>query len=148
MPDSAPAPAASPVLDITKCKVASTWANDRPLVACRFDPKMRFVFCGAEEKTVVRFRLSDGAKTPMPGGHETWVHGLVCTPDGEWVISGGCEGRMTWWPIAAETPTPARQVAAHKAGSGNWRSARMARRSLRPEMTGWSGCGRRPTEPW
>ncbi len=115
MTEAAPAPAAAPApIDVTKCKVASTWANDRPLVSCRFDPLGRYVFCGAEEKTVVRFKLADGAKTPLVGGHETWVHGLACTPDGEFLVSGGCEGKMTWWHAAAETPTPARTIAAHK----------------------------------
>jgi hypothetical protein len=111
---SDPAPAPAPPFDITKCKVASTWANDRPLIACRFDPLGRYVFCGAEDKTVVRFKLADGAKTPMPGGHETWVHGLACTPNGEFLISGGCEGKLTWWSIAADAPTPIRTIPAHK----------------------------------
>lgn len=112
MSDAAPAAAAA--VDVTKCKVASAWANARPLVACRFDPLGRFVFCGAEEKTVVRFKLADGVKTPLAAGHDTWVHALACTRDGEFLISGGCEGKMTWWPAAAEAPTPARQIAAHR----------------------------------
>jgi hypothetical protein len=106
--------AAPPVVDVAKCKVASAWANDRPLVSCRFDPLSRFVFCGAEDKTLARFRLSDGAKTPLAGGHETWVHGLACSRDGEFLVSGGCEGRLVWWSAAAEAPTPVRQVSAHK----------------------------------
>jgi len=112
MPDATPA--SPPAVDVTKCKVAFTWKNDRPLVACRFDPLGRYVFCGAEEKTVVRFKLDDGAKTLMPGGHDTWVHGLACTPNGEFLISGGCEGKLAWWLAAADAPTPIRQVAAHK----------------------------------
>jgi WD40 repeat protein len=109
-----PAPAAAPAFDITKCKVASQWPGDWPLVSCRFDPQGRYVFCGAENKTLLRFKLADGAKTLMPGGHESWVHGLACTPNGEFLISGGCEGKLTWWQIAADAPTPVRSIPAHK----------------------------------
>ncbi|MDM9385843.1 WD40 repeat domain-containing protein [Chlorogloeopsis sp. ULAP01] len=113
MPDAA-ASSHLTVVDVTKCKVASAWPTDRPLVACRFDPLGRYVFCGAEEKTVVRFKLDGGTKTALEGGHESWVHGLACTPDGKFLISGGCEGKLAWWEAAAETPTPLRQIAAHK----------------------------------
>jgi WD40 repeat protein len=100
-------------LDVKQAKVIATWAHDRPLISCRFDPQGRFVFCGAEDKTVQRFRLADGVKTPFVGGHETWVHALAFSPDGETLISGGCEGRIVWWPTASDTPAPARQVPAH-----------------------------------
>jgi WD40 repeat protein len=101
-------------LDIKQAKVIATWVHDRPLVSCRFDPQGRFVFCGAEDKTVQRFNLSDGAKTPFLNGHDTWVHALAFSRDGETLISGGCEGRLTWWPTAAESPQPVRQVGAHR----------------------------------
>ncbi|MBX3444750.1 MAG: WD40 repeat domain-containing protein [Planctomyces sp.] len=105
--------AAPPALDIKQAKVTSTWAHDRPLVTCRFDPLGRYVFCGAEDNTIQRFQLSDGAKTPLVGGHDTWVHALAFSKDGETLLSGGCEGRLVWWPAAAEQPQPARQVDAH-----------------------------------
>jgi len=101
-------------LDIKQAKVTATWAHERPLVACRFDPQGRFVFCGAEDKTVERFRLNDGVKTPFLNGHDTWVHALTFSADGESLISGGCEGRMVWWPAAADMPQPVRQVPAHR----------------------------------
>jgi WD40 repeat protein len=110
MADAAP-PAG---LDIKQAKVVSTWAHDRPLVSCRFEPKGRYVFCGAEDKTIQRFKLDDGAKTPFVGGHDTWVHALAFSADGETLISGGCEGRLVWWPVAADAPQPVRQVAAHR----------------------------------
>lgn len=101
-------------MDIKQAKVTATWAHDRPLISCRFDPQGRYVFCGAEDKTIQRFALADGAKTSLVGGHETWVRALAFSNDGSTLISGGSEGRLTWWPAADPTPQPGVQVAAHR----------------------------------
>lgn len=93
--------------------VASAWKHDRPLNACRFDPTGRFVFSGSEDAFVERFRLSDGKRTVLSGGHETWVRALAFSKDGARVISAGCDGKLTWWDTAAEEPTPLRSIEAH-----------------------------------
>lgn len=100
--------------DPKQANVVSQWPYDRPLNACRFDPAGRYVFCGSEDANVERFQLSDGARTVLHGGHLTWVRALAFSNDGTSAISGGCDGRLTWWETAAETPTPVRSVAAHK----------------------------------
>ena len=56
-------PDMSTSLDLKQAHVTSQWAHDRPLVACRFDPLGRYVFCGAEDAGLHRFALADGAKT-------------------------------------------------------------------------------------
>lgn len=94
--------------------VASQWAHDRPLNACRFDPAGRFVFCGSEDAAVERFKLSDGTRTVLSGGHETWVKALAFSKDGNIAMSGGCDGKITWWDTAADAPKPIRTVQAHK----------------------------------
>ena len=93
-------------LDVTKAHVTAEWQHERPLVACRFDPTGRFVFCGAEDAAVQRFSVADGARTSLDGGHETWVRAIAFDPDGRWTITGGSDGRLVWWESEAETPTP------------------------------------------
>ncbi|MFM8476437.1 MAG: WD40 repeat domain-containing protein, partial [Planctomycetaceae bacterium] len=93
--------------------VSSQWAWDRPLISCRFDPTGEFVFCGSEDRNVERFRLSDGARTVLAEGHQTWVNAFAFTPDGSVAISGGCDGRLTWWNARADAPAPQRSIAAH-----------------------------------
>jgi hypothetical protein len=101
-------------LDPKLAHVVSQWAYDRPLNACRFDPAGRFVFCGSEDAAVERFTLPDGARTVLNGGHETWVKALAFSKDGTQAISAGCDGKITWWETAAETPTPIRSIDAHQ----------------------------------
>jgi WD40 repeat protein len=50
----------------------------------------------------------------LNGGHETWVRALAFSKDGAYAISGGCDGKITWWQAAAENPTPIRSIEAHK----------------------------------
>ena len=99
--------------DLKQAHVVSQWAYDRPLNACRFEPAGRFVFCGSEDAVVERFKLADGARTLLNGGHETWVHALAFSKDGA-AISGGCDGKITWWDTAADAPKPIRSIEAHK----------------------------------
>lgn len=94
--------------------IASQWPHDQPLNACRFDPAGRFVFCGSEDTIVERFKLADGARTLFPGGHETWVQSLAVSKDGSQFISGGCDGKITWWDSATDAPKPVRTIDAHK----------------------------------
>jgi WD40 repeat protein len=100
--------------DPKQAHVVSQWPHDRPLNACRFDPTGRFVFCGSEDAAVERFKLADGARTILNGGHETWVRGLAYSKEGAHTISGGCDGKMTWWETAAEAPSPIRSINAHQ----------------------------------
>ena len=92
----------------------SQWPHDRPLNACRFDSAGRFVFCGSEDAAVERFNLVDGVRTIINGGHQTWVCAIACSKDGVHGISGGCDGKITWWESAAAEPKPIRSIDAHK----------------------------------
>jgi WD40 repeat protein len=100
-------------LDPKLAYVAAQWPYDRPLNACRFDPAGRFVFCSSEDTIVERFKLADGTRTNFPGGHDTWVQALAVAKDGAQVVSGGCDGRITWWDAAADDPQPIRSIDAH-----------------------------------
>jgi WD40 repeat protein len=96
-----------------KTHLAKDLAHDRPLISCRFDPKGRFAFASSEDQSVLRWDLGSGAKTQLQG-HESWVHALAATPDGQAFLTGGCDGRLIWWPLADEKPAPIRTVEAHR----------------------------------
>lgn len=100
-------------LDPKAAYVAAEWKHDRPLISCRFEPTGQYVFCGSEDAVVERFQLSDGAKTLLSGGHSTWVAALAFSNDGKTIVSGGCDGKLTWWPATEEAPQPVRSIAAH-----------------------------------
>jgi WD40 repeat protein len=101
------------MIDPTKSQVVADWKHDRPLISCRVDPQSRFLFVAGEEGALSRFSLTDGARTPMPGGHETWVWSVAVTPDGATVLSGGADGKLCWWESAAAEPKPIRSLPAH-----------------------------------
>lgn len=100
--------------DPKQAHVVFQWPHDRPLNACRFDPKGRFTVCGAEDATVQRFKLPEGTRTVINGGHSTWVKAVAFSTDGANVVSGGCDGKITFWDPAAEMPVPIRSLEAHK----------------------------------
>ena len=102
------------MLDPKKAHVVSQWKHTTPLNACRYDGLGKFVFCGSEDNLVERFSLKDGKRVDFKGGHETWVRGLAATPDGTQVVSGGCEGNLTWWNVVDDKGTMVRKVAAHQ----------------------------------
>lgn len=104
------------MLDIQQAQVTQQWQHDRPLTVCRFDRLSRYLFCGSEDAgNLQRFLLADGSKTSFTGGHETWVMSLACSPDGQFVMSGGGDGRLCWWDSAASAETPpVRKLEAHQ----------------------------------
>ncbi|WP_152053709.1 WD40 repeat domain-containing protein [Tautonia marina] len=117
-PDPAPTPEPCEAsgADPTQTHVARELTHDRPLICCAFDPTGRFVFAGSEDLTVRRWDL-DAAEEPTAvpfAAHESWVFDLALTPDGRTLLSAGGDGRLLWWPAAAEgEPVPDRQVEAH-----------------------------------
>ena len=96
-----------------KSHVAKEYAHKSPLIACRFDPRGRYVFASAEDSTVRRWDLKT-AKEAVFAGHESWVFAIAPHPGGETLITGGGDGRLIWWPAAADKPAPLRQVQAHR----------------------------------
>jgi WD40 repeat protein len=95
-----------------KTHVVKEFKHKRPLIACRFDPKGRFVLASAEDNTVQRWELESGKATAL-AGHESWVFGIAPHPDGAGVVTGGGDGRLIWWPAAEEKVSPLRRVEAH-----------------------------------
>jgi len=104
--------AATPAIDPTKTHVLLQHKHTRPLTACCWEPKSRFIFFGAEDNLVHRFDLASKAVTPL-ARHDSWVRGLATSADGEVLYSGGYDGRLIWWSAAASQPEPIRVVEAH-----------------------------------
>jgi WD40 repeat protein len=99
--------------DPTKAHIAKELKHDRPLISCRFDPKGHYVFAGSEDRSVQRWDLESGVKVAFEA-HESWVHALAFTPDGQTLLTGGCDGRLILWPVTSEKPSPTRTIEAHQ----------------------------------
>lgn len=99
--------------DPKKAHIARDLPADAPLMACRFDPKGRFVFATAENRTIYRWDLASGKRVAF-SGHDSWIGDLAITADGETLISAGYDDTLIWWPAAAEAPEAARKVKAHE----------------------------------
>jgi WD40 repeat protein len=108
------------------------WKHARPLTACRFDPTNKFAFTGAEDNFVTRWDLASGAAVQL-AGHDSWVRAMTFSADGQTLYSGGYDGRMMWWPAAADKPEPARKLDAHK----GWVRAL----AVSPDGTKLASCG-------
>lgn len=103
-------------VDPTKTHEISKWKHVRPLTACRFDPTGKYAFTGAEDNTVQRWDLATGTVTSLAGGHDSWVRAIGFSQEGQQVITGGYDGRLIWWPAAAEKPEPIRKIEPAHAG--------------------------------
>jgi WD40 repeat protein len=103
----------APAIDPAQTHLVLEHKHTRPLVACQWDPLGRYVFWGAEDFFVHRFDIATKAVTPL-ARHDSWVRALGCSPDGATLYSGGYDGRLVWWPAAAEKPEPVRTVDAHQ----------------------------------
>ncbi len=99
-------------MDVTKTHVAYDLTHDSPLISCRFDPSGRFVFAGAQDFRVWRWEPATGVKTELAAVN-AWVRGMAFSPDGETLVTAGYDGRLIWWPAAAEKPEPIRIVEGH-----------------------------------
>ena len=62
--------------DPTKTHQAQELKHTSPLIGCRFDPTGTYLFAGAQDNSVVRWRLADGKKAEFKG-HVSWVRGLA-----------------------------------------------------------------------
>lgn len=104
----------SPLLvDPEKTTLVLEHKHGRPLTACHWEPLSRFVFFGAEDNLVHRLRLEDKSAAAF-AAHQSWVRSFGSSPDGEVLYSGGYDGRLIFWPAAADSPEPLRIVPAHQ----------------------------------
>ena len=98
--------------DPKQTHVAAEYKHEAPFITCRFDPKGRYLFGAAEDRSVVRWDLATG-KPAILQAHDAWVGDLAFSPDGETLVTAGYDDTLAWWPATAEKPEPARKVKAH-----------------------------------
>lgn len=103
---------AAPAIDPAQAHVVLEHKHGRPPTSCRFHPKGRHVFWGAEENLVHRLDLETKAVATL-ARHDSWVRAIACSPDGTTVLTGGYDGRVVWWPAMDEKPSPVRVIDAH-----------------------------------
>ena len=99
-------------MDASKIHLARELQHDSPMIGCRFDRSGNYVFFSAEDFRVWRWEWATDTKIPFVG-HDSWVRGMCCDPANQTLITGGYDGRLIWWPLAAEKPEPIRKVDAH-----------------------------------
>jgi WD40 repeat protein len=104
---------ASASVDPQQTKLLKDFKFDRPLTACHWDPQSRFIFCGAEDFLVHRLDPA-GDKRIALAAHESWVRAFGSSIDGQTLYSGGYDGRLIFWPAAADQPQPLHVIEAHR----------------------------------
>ena len=102
----------SSAIDITQTHVAFQWKHDRPLIACRISPDGSQVASSSEDSSLQLWSVPSGEKKVLIG-HESWVHALCFSADGQQLVSGGCDGRIIWWSVRVDTPSILRKIDAH-----------------------------------
>ena len=104
----------SDALDPKQAHIVSAWKHDRPLNSVRIDPQARFVCAVSEDAVASRFLIADGTHTVLSGGFQGWGRALAYSTEGQYVITGSTDGKLTWWETAAQTPSVVRSIPAHE----------------------------------
>ncbi len=125
-------PRAPKAVDPAQTHQVQELKHTAPLLGCRFDPSGRYVFAGAQDNSVVRWRLADGKKTVL-AGHKSWIRALAFAPRERLLFSGSYDGKLITWLAEAEAPTPAQTIEAHK----GWVRAL----AVRPDGNVLASCG-------
>jgi WD40 repeat protein len=99
--------------DPQQTKLLKEHKFDRPLTACHWDPLSRFIFCGAEDFLVHRVDLAGDQRISL-SAHDSWVRAFGSSADGETLYTAGYDGRLIFWPAAADQPQPLRVIEAHR----------------------------------
>lgn len=97
------------VFDPKAAYPVADWDHGSKMLCCRVDPLGRYVVAGAIDYTIQRWEIASGKKTGLLG-HDNWVRTLGFSPDGNTLYSGGYDGRLIFWEIAAETPQPRQTI--------------------------------------
>ncbi|MCY2965215.1 MAG: WD40 repeat domain-containing protein [Planctomycetota bacterium] len=94
-------------------RLLNTLTHDRPVMACRFDSLGNSLFVGAQDNSFHRWDIFAGPMLHQPG-HGSWVGAIQLLPKLNQAVTGGHEGKLTWWGDLDSTPKVVRTVDAHK----------------------------------
>ena len=98
-------------MDVTKTHLLKDLTHKGPLISCRFAPGDKYIFTGSEDYKVWRIEIASGTEVKFPT--DAWVRGLAFLPELDQLITAGYDGRLIWWPMSGDSPTPVRTVEAH-----------------------------------
>ncbi|RMG36816.1 MAG: hypothetical protein D6725_10005 [Planctomycetota bacterium] len=98
-------------VDVTKTHVAAEFNVGSPLISCRYHPTGQYIFAGAQDYRVWRVDTK-GNKTPFVA--DAWVRGIAFTEQGRVLLTGGYDGRLSWWDALGDGKQPLRSVDAHQ----------------------------------
>jgi len=99
-------------IDPKQTQEAATFQHDLPLTTCRISPDGEYVFAGAEDLHVHRWKVKSGDKSTL-SGHASWVRSMDFSADSHHLLTAGWDGRVGWWEAAASNPQPIRMLDAH-----------------------------------
>ena len=109
--------------DATKTHVAKELKIGSPLISCRYEPKGRFIFAGAQDYHMWRWEPATGKKVQLKGA-DAWVRAIGFSKDGQTMLTGGYDGRLLWWPVSGnDGDKPTRAVDAHHGWIKAWACA-------------------------
>lgn len=104
--------ATPPVADPTQIREVALYQEARPLMCVGFDPAGEYLFAGAQDNTILRWRIWDQYKDVMTG-HRSWPSQLVIASTGV-MYSTGHEGSLLAWDALALPPAAIRTIEAHE----------------------------------
>ena len=105
-------PTTTNATDISKTHVIHQWKHESPLIACRIAPSGLQAVSSAEDFSLQLWAIPGGEKKVLVG-HESWVHALCYSRDGQVLVSGGCDGKIIWWSSHPDTAAVIRKIDAH-----------------------------------
>jgi WD40 repeat protein len=98
-------------MDFKQTHVEHDHKHGSPLLCCGFAASPEMVYFGAEDYSVWSWNWSTDQKVQFPT--QAWVRSIVPLPDGQSLVTGGYDGRLTWWPTAGDPPKAIRSIDAH-----------------------------------
>jgi WD40 repeat protein len=101
-----------PVADPTQIREVAVYQEARPLMCVGFDPAGEYIFAGAQDNTILRWRIWDQYKDVLTG-HRSWPSQLVVASTGV-MYSTGHEGTLLKWEALAHPPSLISTTDAHE----------------------------------
>jgi WD40 repeat protein len=99
-------------MNFQQLKVTQQWPYEAPLLACRVAPDGETCVSSSQDFTLQRWNIATGEKIIFKA-HDSWVHSLCYSLDGNLLVTSGCDGRLIWWSIKDAEPKVIRSIDAH-----------------------------------
>lgn len=110
----------------------------RPVRSIRFSPGNSLLAAAGDSRIIGLYSVSSGEQVATLSGHASWVMSLSWSTTGEWLLSGGFDGKAKVWSIEG------RQCVATHSESDNtvWSVTWLPKASSKSEMFAIAGAGK------